>query len=130
MLVDLCNAAVGQDHGVLDDLLRSESVPLTRAHRIDSQSLKKPGSPDGKRLAVDQGVVLRRNGLQDSIEIGAGAESGLVVVHQFDVVDVSDLKQQSFKKSFLNCFKIKGRQQWENKYSYFMFGFGFVTFQK
>ena len=93
VLVDLRDAAVGQDHGVLDDLLRSEPVSLTCSHRVDTQALEEPGRADGLWLAVDEGVVLRRNVLQDGVEVGPGPEASLVLVDQLDVVDVPDLSR-------------------------------------
>ena len=47
VLVDLGDAAVGQDHGVLDDLLGSEPVSLTCSHRVDTQALEESGRADG-----------------------------------------------------------------------------------
>ena len=73
------------------DLFRPEPVSLRCSHRVDPQTLEEPCRADGEGLAVDEGVVLWRDVLQDRCEIGSRAESGFVVVHQLDVVDVTNL---------------------------------------
>ena len=74
VLVDLCNAAVGQDHGVLQDMVGTKSVSLTRSHRVDPQALQVPGYPNGQGLAVDHGVLVLADELEDPAESVSGSE--------------------------------------------------------
>ena len=92
VLVDLSNAAIGQDHRVLKHLLGAETISLTCAHRVDSQSLKKSGCTDSLGLAVDEGVLLWRDVLQDHSNGSSRPKPGLVIVHLLNVVDVANLE--------------------------------------
>ena len=55
-------------------MIRPEPVSLTCAHRVDSQSLKISGNSHGERLAVDHGVLVLADELEDPAESVSGSE--------------------------------------------------------
>ena len=55
-------------------MIRPEPVSLTCAHRVDSQSLKISGNSHGERLAVDHGVLVLADELEDPAASVSGSE--------------------------------------------------------